>query len=101
MKLIKELSEKIEDEIADAREYITLALKIKDEKPEVAKVLATISNQEMEHMKMLHDSVASVIEEYRKEYGSPPASMQAVYDYLHEKQINAAAEVKTMQAMFR
>ena len=79
MKLIKELSEKIEDEIADAREYITFALKIKDERPDLARTLFSISVQEMEHMKMLHDSVASVIEEYRKEYGSPPASMQAEY----------------------
>lgn len=101
MKLIQELSEMIEDEIDGAKEYITLALKIKDEKPELARTLFNISTQEMEHMKLLHDSVASVIEEYRKVNGSPPESMLAVYEYLHERHINAAAEVRTMQGMFR
>ena len=101
MKIIKELSEMIEDEIDGAREYITLALKIKDERPELARTLFNISTQEMDHLKLLHDSVTSVIEEYRKANGSPPESMQAVYDYLHERHINAAAEVRTMQGMFR
>lgn len=101
MKLIKELSEMIEDEIDGAKEYITLALKIRNERPELSKTLFNISNQEMEHMKALHDAVANVIEEYRRTNGSPPESMQAIYDYLHEKHINAAAEVRAMQGMYR
>ena len=101
MKLIKTLSEMIEDEIDGAREYIKLALKVKDEKPELARTLFNISNQEMEHMKALHDLVVNLIAEYRRDYGDPPPPMLAVYDYLHEKHINAAAEVKAMQGMFR
>lgn len=101
MKLIKELSEMIEDEIDGAKEYITLALKIRNERPELSKTLFNISNQEMEHMKILHDAVANVIADYREVNGSPPESMQAVYDYLHERHINAAAEVRAMQGMFR
>ena len=101
MKLIQILSEKIEDEIADAKEYEELALKYKEERPDLARTLNTISLQEMEHMKMLHDAVAAVIDEHRRTVGAPPPAMQAVYDYLHERHINAAAEVKAMQAMFR
>jgi len=101
MKLIRDLSEMIEDEIDGAREYIELALKIKEERPELARTLYNISTQEMEHMKLLHDSVVGVIADYRRDNGEPPPSMQAVYDYLHEKHIDAAAEVKAMQGMFR
>ena len=54
----------------------------------------------MKHMQILHAEVVKIIDEYRKTNGEPPADMQAVYNYLHEKIIEEVKEVKVMQQMF-
>lgn len=101
MKLIKKISKMIEDEIEGAECYVKMALKHKEDRPELAKMFYSLSMDEMEHMSKLHGAVVEIIEEYRKEHGEPPATMMAIYDYLHDKHIKDAAEVRTMQAMYK
>jgi hypothetical protein len=101
MKIIKMLSEMIEDKIECAEDYAKAAIDCKSEYPEVSKTLIAISENEMNNVNSLHAVVAKIITEYRKESGDPPAPMMAVYDYLHKKHIENAARVKTMQAMYK
>ena len=101
MKIIEKISDRITEEIGDAKTYATLALETRDDHPELSRTLITISQQEMEHMRMLHDAIVYVIAEYRRVNGEPPEKMMAVYDYLHNKQIEDAAEARLIQAMYK
>lgn len=88
MKLIEKLSEMIDEEIEDAGKYAKCALKYKEENPALSKTFYDLSTDEMRHMTLLHDEVARIIAQYRKENGEPPTAMLAVYDYLHEAELN-------------
>lgn len=101
MKIIKRLSEMISEEIQDADNYIQCALNHRMDNPSLADTFFKLSQEEMNHMAMLHDQVTRIIEAYRKEHGDPPPAMMAVYDYLHGQQIEAAAQVKAKQMMYR
>lgn len=101
MKLIKELTERIEEEIDGAEEYIKEAIKLKHEHPSLAKTLYDISNQEMSHIDMLHAEVVKLIEEHRRTHGEPPAPMMAVYQYLHERHIDKVNNIRMLQNEYK
>lgn len=101
MKIIKLISEKIEDELNCAEEYAKLAIKEKDQYPEVAKTFYDLSLIRMQNIKSLHDRVVTIINNYRATQGDPPAPMMAIYDYLHERQIDQSMGVKKLQQMFK
>lgn len=101
MRIIQNLSDMISEEIADAGKYAECALRHKDDNPSLAETFYRLSMEEMQHMNMLHDQVVKIIDAYRKEKSDPPAEMMAVYNYLHEKQIGAASEVKAKQLLYK
>ena len=101
MTIIKCLSEKIEEELHDASEYVELAMKWKEEYPEVAELFYTLSGEEMGHMEKLHGAVQDLIEEYREKNGEPPKEMLVLYDFMHEKHKARATEIKVKQGMYK
>ena len=101
MQLIKVLEDQIGEEMHDAKKYIKCALKYTEEHKELADLYYWLSQEEMTHADKLHKMVVEIIEEYRKKEGEPPADMLAIYKYVHEKEIEEAAEVKLMWAMYK
>lgn len=101
MKIIKTLEELIEEEIHDVKKYAKLAVEYKEEHPELAHLFYNLSTQEDSHQASLHSEVVKIIDEHRKTHGSPPAAMLAVYDYIHKKHIEALAEARTYQEMYK
>lgn len=101
MKVIQELEDLIEEEISDIKKYAEMATKLKHDHPGLSQVLYTISTQEEAHKNMLHNEVVKIIEAYRNTHGTPPADMLAVYDYVHKKHIEKAAEAKRYQEIYK
>ena len=101
MKLIKELEELIEDEIHDVKKYAKMAAALKAEYPSLAQTLYTISTQEDTHQAAIHGEVVKIIEQYKKTNGEPPATMMAVYEYVHKKHIDALAEARSYQDVYK
>ena len=101
MKIIKCLSTLIEEEISDSAKYIDLAMRWKSEEPDTADLFYQLSIEEMGHMEKLHKEVTELIEEYRREHGEPPKEMMVLYEYLHEKHIADATQVKVKQGMYK
>lgn len=101
MNIIKCLSEKIEDELKDASDYVDLAMKWKAEQPGVAELFYNLSVDEMGHMEQLHQAVQDTITEYKQKHGEPPKDMMVLYDYLHGKHIETATQIKVKQGMYK
>lgn len=101
MKIIRELSEMIEDELDGSEEYIENALKLREDNPSLSKTFFDISLDEVKHINLLHDEIKKIIESHRREKGDPPEAMMAVYNYLHERHMEQATKIKLMQSQYR
>lgn len=101
MELIEKLLCMIDEELEDAEKYVKCSIKYKDIDGVLAKNFYDLSMEEMQHMNILHEAVVRQITLYKKEHSEPPVAMQAVYDFLHERHIEKAMEVKACQEMYR
>ena len=100
MEIIKQISEKIDEELHDAEKYIKCAYKVEEAHPQLADTYYQLSLEEMKHVTMLHEAVVMIINDYKREH-DVPEGMQVLYDYLHERQIRWAAKIKAKQEQFK
>lgn len=101
MKLIKELEELIEDEIHDVKKYAKMAAELKEKHPSLAQTLYSISTQEDAHQAAIHSEVVKIIDEFKRNGNEPPASMMAVYEFLHKRHIENLAEARRYQDIYK
>jgi len=76
-------------------------MRYKEEEPDTADLFYNLSVEELNHMSKLHEEVTQLIDEYRKENGEPPKDMMTLYNYLHQKHIGLATQIKVKQGMYK
>lgn len=96
MQEIKQLVERMEEELEDAKTYADLASEYKGENNGLSALYLELATQETKHMEMLHGKAVELITAHRRDHGEPPAAMLAVWDYEHKKIIHKATKVRTM-----
>lgn len=101
MKIIEHLSDLINEEIDGACNYAKLALKYKDERPQLAQTFYSLTVDEMKHIDILHDEVVKIINEHKATGAEVPVEMQAVYDYVHQKQIDRVHGIKLYMDQYK
>lgn len=99
MKRIKELVDKIEDELEGAKEYAEsyLDYKVKGNNSRATQ-LKSMAQDELNHANNIHEIAVSEIAELRKVY-TPPVEMEEVWEKSHKEFVERAAWIKQMLAM--
>ena len=101
MKMIKELAERIHEELEGAEDYAQLAARYRGHNDSLSMMYAEIAAQEMTHVDKLHTKAVEIITAWRHELGDPPKQMASIWDHEHKKMIKRAGEVKAMLEMAR
>ena len=101
MTIIKCIAEKIEEELNDANAYVDLAMKWRQDEPDTAEVFYQLSLEEMGHVDKLHQEVTELIDDYRKDNGEPPKDMMVLWNYLHDRHMETATQIKVKQGMYK
>lgn len=99
MKEIKWLAEKIEEELHDAEDYARAAHHYKESDRDLSRCCASLAEEELKHSDILHREAVRVIQEHRDAGREAPASMQAIWDWEHDKMIDHTARIQHMLAL--
>lgn len=101
MRIIKKLTELIDEELCDAEKYAKLALENKEDFPELAEVFFGLSGEELKHMNLLHNQVVKLIALYENDPDPRTEGMKLAHKILHERAIEKEKSVRILQSMFR
>ena len=100
MLIIKNLTQMINKEIREAEKYAQRSVSYKENDPALAETFYRIANSKLNDMNVLHDQVVRIINDYQKRKGDPPKEMMAIYNYVHEEQIENVKEIRLLLDMY-
>ena len=101
MRIIKKLTQLIDEELCDAEKYAKLALENKETYPEEANMFYSLSLEELRHMNVLHDSVTRLIALHKDDPDPRTEGMKLAHEILHEHAIEKEKAVRMLQTMYR
>lgn len=99
MRIIKDLSKQIKEELHDAEKYAKMALEHKADHPELAVAYHHLAKEEIGHANLLHEKAVAIIRKASMEKEVPPV-MHDLWAWQHEEIIEDEAEVKRLIDMF-
>lgn len=99
MRIIKELSKRIKEELHDAEWYAKAAMENKMEHPDLADAYHHLSKEEMSHANLLHEKVVAIIRKASAEREPPPV-MRELWAWQHEEIVEEEAEVVRLIEMY-
>lgn len=97
MREIRDIVEDIREELDGAKHYAELAVKMKGSA--AANIYADMARAELGHVDKLHGLAVQLINEQRAKGVTPPAAMQAVWDWEHDRMIDRTAHIHTLLNM--
>jgi hypothetical protein len=94
MKILKDLIEKANDTMEEIEWYAEKAHHLRAEHKSLADAYIKIAEMHVTIYNLLHEKMVMLIEEQKNKGVQVPVSMQAIWDYEHEKLIKEFAEAK-------
>lgn len=91
--------DRIDEEISDAKEYAELALKMAD-CPEDARVLLSLSTQELDHAQILQGIVTRKLDTMKREHHAHYEHAQLMETHRHARDAKRIKEVKMLHEIF-
>lgn len=99
MRIIKELSKRIKEELHDAQWYAKAALEQKADHPDVADAYHHLATEEISHANLLHEKVVAIIRKASATHEPPPV-MRELWAWQHEEIIEEEIETKRLVEMY-
>lgn len=101
MKIIKLLTDLIDEELCDAEKYAKLALEHKESDAEVAQMFFQLSQEELKHMATLHTADVNIVKKHMNDTDPRTEGMKIAHEILHERAMEKEKEVRILLDMYR
>lgn len=101
MRFIKELCERIKEEVSDSCWYAKKAIDLKSEgKPNAAQLFYEIASQEVNHAEKLHELVLKEVSAAKSAGVEVPAGMEQIWRWEHDGLVEDMAHAKDVLSLY-